>query len=427
MPRSGIKKLLARNELLRKSVYRVAVRLIVRPYIARLNVPVIAITGTNGKTTITRLLHKIYLNAGYSPACCCTSGVLRNDAWISEKDESDAGGAWKAARGKDLDILILETARGGLIKYGLGFNTCQVGIVTNVYEDHLGYDGINTLAEMAALKSRIPRNTDPKGTVILNGDDAHVRAMAARSRARAIYFVLESDPAPFENVFFLDQNCICKKMGGKTEKIIPIDQLPITSGGIQRYNIANAMAVLAAMEGMKSFLPVSDTTVRATLKEFGNDPFDNLERFHLVSYAGETCVLLFAKNPASLSHEMDLIRTIREEGMFQSVVGILSAPGNRHEKYFKELSQLAAPLCDAFFVRPPAPHYLRGRDGREIVRLLSSALPKDKILDQRGCTLDEVIALSNKKLAGKKLFVVFFCYVEAQINIKELLKEATQA
>lgn len=422
---SGKKIINACEEQIRKKVFRLASKLIVRPYINRLKVPVVAITGTNGKTTITRLLSRIYLNAGYRVGYSTTHGVWHNDIQVSNKDETSVRGAWKAARCKNVDILILENARGGLIKYGLGFKKCQVGVVTNLYEDHLGFDGINTLEEMAEIKSIIPGHTDKEGTVIINGDDANVRAMAKKSMARPIYFVLESDPNQFENVFFVKENCIWKKIDAKMERIIAVEEIPITFQGIRRYNIANSMAVLGAIEGLKRLLPVSDTIAIETLKDFGNNPYDNLERFHLITYKGETVAYLTSKNPASLSLEKSLIQKTKVDGTYKHVVGILTAPGNRNEKYYSEMSELAAPVCDTFFVRPPAPKYLRGRDGREIVRLLSSNIPEDKILSKHSTSLDEVIALSKKKLGGRNLFIVFFGDIEAKIHIDDLLKGDT--
>lgn len=365
------------------------------------------------------------MNAGYRVGYSTTHGVWHNDIQVSKKDETSVRGAWKAARCKNVDILILETARGGLIKYGLGFEKCQVGVVTNLYEDHLGFDGINTLEEMAEIKSVVPGHTDREGSVIINGDDAYVRAMAEKSMARPIYFVLESDPNQFKNVFYVKENCIWKKNDTKMERIIPVEDIPITSRGIQRYNIANSMAVLGALEGMKRFLPVSDAMIMETLKDFGNDPCDNLKRFHLITYKGETVAYFYAKNPASLSLEKSLIQKTKGDGTYQHVVGILTAPGNRNEKYYLEMSELAAPVCDTFFIHPPAPKYLRGRDCGEIVRLLSSSIPEDKILSKQSTSLDEVIALSKKKQGGRNLFIVFFGDIEAKIHIDELLKGDT--
>ena len=243
---------------LKRSIHRLAVRLLVRPYIASRNVPIVAITGTNGKTTSTRLLEKIYLNAGFNVGSCSTYGVSHSGVTVSDQDESNARGAWRAARCRDLDLLILETARGGLISYGLGFRTCQVSIVTNLHDDHLGFDGVHTLAEMAEVKGLLPRNTASNGVVVLNGDDPHVRAMADHSKASPVYFVMESDPERYEHVWWVRDGWITRRMGGQTKRVIRANDILIASGGLQSYNIANAMAVLAAIEGLRNFISIPD-------------------------------------------------------------------------------------------------------------------------------------------------------------------------
>lgn len=418
---SSIKKLISRNEWVRQRVYRLAISTILRPYIAQLKVPIIAVTGTNGKTTITRLLHRIYLNAGFCAASCSTYGVLHNDRLVFEGDNSDAGGGWKAAQCSDVDILILETARGGLLKYGVGFYQCHIGIVSNVYEDHLGFDGIHTIEEMAELKSLIPKHTSSKGAIILNGDDDYVKAMADKSTARPIYFVLNSDHKPFESAFFLKDNWIWKKIGGDIEKVISVEAIPLTAGGARKYHIANIMAVLGALEGMKPYLPVGDASIHKTLSEFGKRPQDVQGKCFVTTYKGEHVALFDAKNPASFAHEAQMIQKIIDDGDYQHIVGILTAPGNRNEKYYNEMSKLAAQICDKFVVHPPASHYLRGREEAELVRLLSIHLPDKDILSKQHAHLDDIITLSNDKLQGKKLFIVLYYVIETHDSMLELL------
>ncbi|MEJ2589422.1 MAG: Mur ligase family protein, partial [Deltaproteobacteria bacterium] len=178
--------------------YRLATKLIYKPAVTRLNVPIIAVTGTNGKTTVTRLLEKVYLDAGYNVGTCTTDGVSHNGALFLSGDLSWGYGAWKAAQCPDVDLLILETARGGIIRYGMGFRECQVGVVTNLFEDHLGFDGVDSLEQMADVKSTIPIHTHREGSIILNGDDADVRRMVDRSPASPIYFVTGNGHEEFE-------------------------------------------------------------------------------------------------------------------------------------------------------------------------------------------------------------------------------------
>ena len=410
------------NKSLKRRIDRLAVRFLVRPYVASRKVPIVAITGTNGKTTSTRLLEKIYLNAGLNVGSCSTYGVSHNGVQVSDQDESNARGAWKAAHCRDLDLLVLETARGGLINYGLGFWTCQVSIVTNLHEDHLGFDGVHTLARMAEVKGLLPRNTASNGVVVLNGDDPYVTAMAGQSRASPVYFVMESDPERFEHVWSVRDGWIARRVGGHITKVIRVIDIPIASGGWQSYNIANAMVVLAAIDGMRNFVGVSDDVVRRTLMEFGRNPHDNIGKFHSFRYRGQEMLWLDTKNPVSAGHTAELIRVVQRERSCQHCVALLTAPGNRNEMHYQGISLAVEPVCDAFVIHPPSARYLRGRDGQDVVRSLSTHIPSHKLLSTRTLTLDEFTAIGAEAMPGKILFVVLAGDQET-IDLKELLQK----
>lgn len=319
--------------------YRLATKLIYKPAVTRLNVPIIAVTGTNGKTTVTRLLEKVYLDAGYNVGTCTTDGVSHN------------------------------------------------------------------------------------GTLILNGDDADVRRMVDRSPASPIYFVTGNGHEEFENVFFLKGMSIYKKITGIEKRIIDVKDLPITFNGLLDYNIANVMAALAAWQGMKKFIGVKKESVLKTLKEFGTSPYDNINRFCLLTFNGETVLLGRSKNPESYRREIAVIKKIKEGMGFDKIVGVLSSIGNRQENFLREISALVASGCDYFFIRPPKSRYLRGRNGEEIVRLLSSHIPKHKILSERRSSLNDVISLSRMRLEGKILFVVFCTKWEADIDYTQVVEQ----
>jgi cyanophycin synthetase len=422
MRRAAFNSDILRRTGLRRGVHRLAVRLVVRPYIVGCRVPIVAVTGTNGKTTTTRLLEKIYLDAGYRVGSCSTYGVSHNGVKILDGDLSNARGAWEAAHCPDLDVLVLEVARGGLLSYGLGFRTCQVSVVTSLYEDHLGFDGIETLDAMAQLKALLPRHTARDGVVVLNGDNPRVAAMAGESRARPDYFVMESDLRQYDRAWFLSNGWIWRTLDGETRPVIGVDEIAITSGGVQRYNVANVMAVLGAVEGMKRFIPVQDAMVRRTLTEFGRNPYDHLSTFHLIRYRGETLLWMNAKNPASVWQEIDVVRTVLERYAFERCVGVLTAPGNRNEKFYRDQATLVEPVCDALVVHPPARRYLRGREGSSIVRLLSAPVPARKILSTESLTLDELITLPTKGAPGKTLFAVFCGCLEERMDVVRLLE-----
>ena len=410
-------KMFQKTPRLRKFVLRLAMTLLVQPRLWQLGVPIIAITGTNGKTTIVRLLTRIYRNAGYNVGACSTYGVTHNEKFVSRTDDASGLGAWRAAGCPNVDLLVLEVARGGLARWGTGFKKCQVGIVTNVYEDHLGYEGIHTLKQMAELKSAVPRATKKDGAIILNADDPLVREMAGKSKAEPIYFSMTKDHNEFDKVFYLNSSYICKKIGTVEEPVIDIKEIPITLNGERSFNIANVMAILAAVEGAKKLIPVDNAVVTRTLREFGTQPHDNLGTFHIISLQGERVILCNAKNPASFRFEIEMIKKIKGKEGFDHIAGILSAPGNRNDRYYQEMSELASHVCDLVLVTTPKDHYLRGRDPRELVALMSSKIPQSRILDDKDYTMSQWIELSRNRLGGRILFVVFSSIISAKIDV----------
>ena len=419
-----LKRLVVQNQRLRKLALRSAMKFLIQPRLARLGVPIVAITGTNGKTTIVRLLTRIYRNAGYNVGACTTYGVTHNEKFVSKQDEAWGRGAWRAAKCPNVDLLILEVARGGLARYGLGFKKCQVGVVTNVYEDHLGYEGIHTLEQMAELKSAVPRATDKGGAIILNADDSLVRGMAEKSKAEPIYFGMIMDHREFEKVIFLKGNSIWKKTGTIEESVIDTKEIPITLNGEQTFNMANVMTVLAAVEGARKFIPVDSAVVKKTLREFGTHPQDNLGAFHIITLQGEKVILCNAKNPASLRFEIEVIQKIKEKEGFGHIAGVLAAAGNRNTRYYQEMSEMVSHACNLVFVSPPKDHYMRGRHPREIVALLSSRIPRNKIVDDEGFTLSQWISFSRSRLGGRILFVVFSSITHPKIDVFQLLTDA---
>ena len=409
-----------KNPRLKKYVLRLAMKVLVQPRLAQLGVPIFAITGTNGKTMIVRLLTRIYRNAGYNVGACTTYGVTHNDEFVSRTDDAYGVGAWKAAKCPSVDVLILEVARGGLARWGIGFKKCHVGVVTNVYEDHLDYEGIHTLEQMAELKSAVPRRTKKGGAIILNADDPLVRRMARKSKADPIYFTMTKNYNELDRVFYLNGNYICKKIGVIDEPVINIKEMPITLNGERRFNIANVMTALAAVEGARQFIHVDSAIVKKTLEEFGTRSHDNLATFHRLFIKGEHVILCNAKNPASFRLEAELIKKIKGKEMFDHISGILSAPGNRNDLYYQEMSEIASNTCDLVLVSSPKDHYLRGRDPEELIALLSSRIPQKRILDDEGFTLSQWIDLSRSRLGGRILFVVFSSIISSKIDVFQM-------
>ena len=348
-----------------RRLYRLAVRLIAQIYLSTLNASIIAITGTNGKTTTTRLIEKIIRNAGYHVGACTTDGVTHNGQMVWKGDASGVYGALKAARSPHIDVLVLETARGGIIKYGTGFHHCLAGIVTNVYEDHMGLDGIDSIDQMAAVKATVAERVAKNGTLVLNADNDWTRRMAGKSRAPAIYFTTGNDDGQFERLFFMRDHCIYKRINQAETFVMDARKIPITYRNMLPYNIENVLAALACLEGIQPHLPIHWDSIERTLSAFGTDPQDNFNRFCLLTFNKDHVILTRSKNPESCHRDMQIVEQLRHRGNFHHVVGIMSGVGNRQQRFHEEMSEIAASACDYFFIRPPQQKYLRGKTEEE--------------------------------------------------------------
>ncbi len=419
-----IKSLIYRNKLIYSIIRRSANLFLIRPYIKWRNIPIISITGSNGKTTVTRLLNKIYLSAGYRVGMACTDGVYSDGIEIMHGDYTGGLGVWHATRGRDINILVAETGRGGIVKYGLGFSKCQVSVVTNIYEDHLGLDGIHTLEQLSEVKSTIVQHTESNGTAVLNGDDSLVRKMVSKSNSSVVYFTVENKFNEFSNCYYFHNKRIYKKSGSLTDTVIDVRKIPITLKGQLTYNVANVMAVLAAVEGMQPRLPVSLETVHSVLKKFGKNPNDNPTRLNFLRFKGRHVLLCRCKNPESVRRDVRVIQGIKNKYNFDHVIGMLTAVGDRSNEHFQKISRTAAPIFRYFFVRPPSKKYLRHRTGEEIVRLLSIAIDKDRILGNSNLPLELIFEKTEETLSGNILYVFLSALHEADLDIPNLISNS---
>ncbi len=410
---------------LRILLYRLGARFLVKPRVNRLHIPIIAITGTNGKSTVAKLLNRIYLEAGYRVGMCCTDGVMVNGSWIHKGDQAGPNGLWRVTRDQHLDLIVAETARGGILRYGVSFKECLASVVTNIYEDHLGDEGVNTLDEMAEVKSTIVRLTRPDGVTVLNADDVRVERMTNCSQAKIMYFTMESGrfAEGFERCFYLADDSIWKKAGDIAKRFVDLSDITVTNGGTQRYQIANTMAALAVVEGLKDRFLVEPESCLKALQEFGRDPRDNLARFSLVQYRGEALLLCFCKNAECYRQDLPLIAELKETMGFDHVVGILCTVGRSLDGHLQDISRIVAPTCDAFAIRPPPKSGLGRRRSKEVMQLLSSAIPPEKILDSHATTLEDVFQLSREKFDGKILFVAFGALFDPSLDVEKILEE----
>ncbi|MFZ1286292.1 MAG: tetratricopeptide repeat protein [Candidatus Phosphoribacter sp.] len=285
-------------------------------------VPVVAITGTNGKTTTTRMVAHLVMTAGLRTAWSSTDGVVVMGELVEPGDYSGPGGAREVLATPGLDVGILETARGGMLLKGMGVRHTDVTVVTNVAADHLGLQGIDTLDQLAEVKAIPTLIAKPQGWVVLNGDDPRVWAMRLRTKARVWAFSLDPDsPALREAIAgggrgmtVLDGQVVALRHGADPDRLVRVVDVPLTLAGLSSINVANALGAAAA--GLALGLPRS--AVVEGLRTFTPDPQLNSGRLNCYSVpipeGIATVVIDMAHNEAGLEALLQVCRGLAAPG-----------------------------------------------------------------------------------------------------------------
>ena len=330
-------------------------------------IPVIAITGTNGKTTTTRLMAHIAKTAGYKVGFTTTDGIYINNILMQRGDCTGPQSAEFVLKDPTVDFAVLETARGGILRAGLGFHRCDIGIVTNVAADHLGLKDIHTLEDMARLKGVVVESVMPSGYSILNADDELVSNMARNVQSKVAYFSMdEHNPlvrthcekggiaAIAENGYIT----VCK--GNWKIRVEKIVNIPLTFRGKAVFMIQNILpAVLASY--LRDFR-IED--IRLALETFIPSPVQTPGRMNMFEFKQFTVMVDYAHNPAGFQAIAKFLERIDA----RPKIGIIAGVGDRRDEDIVALGTLAAKMFDEIIIRQD--RNLRGRSEEEIIQLM---------------------------------------------------------
>ncbi|WP_082591770.1 tetratricopeptide repeat protein [Terrabacter sp. Soil810] len=388
------------------------------PSVLTPTVPVASVTGTNGKTTTTRLMAHMCMSAGLTTAWSSTDGVVVMGETKEEGDFSGPAGARGVLETPGLDIGILETARGGMLLKGMGVTTNDVSVVTNVSADHLGLQGIDTLDQLAEVKAIVTTVTKPQGWVVLNGDDPRVWAMRFGIRAKPWAFSLDpASPALWESInsggrgiTVLDGEIVVLSPNGDPDRLVKIVDVPMTLSGLSRNNIANALAGAAAALG----LGVPRSAVVDGLRTFAPDPEHNWGRLNtyslpLPSGGKATVIMDMAHNEAGLEALLDVARGLAAPG--GAVRLGLGCAGDRADEAIVAMGEIAGRGAEEVVLKV-ARHYLRGREVEDLLGLFRDGLAKVGVLDVPGydTELESFEALVPHALDGD--VIALMCHAE---------------
>lgn len=370
------------------------------PRIVTPRIPVASVTGTNGKTSTTRLLAHIAMSAGKHTAWSSTDGVVDHGEMVEAGDFSGPAGARGVLDAPGVEIGILETARGGMLLKGLGVSHNDVSVVTNVSADHLGLQGVDTVDQLAEVKAIITRATKPEGWTVLNGDDPRVWAMRTGSPAKPWVFTLDpNSPAIREAlgaggraITVLDNSVTVLTDSGVPDRLVPIVDVPMTISGLSRHNVANVLAAGAAALG----LGIDRAAVIEGLRTFRPDAALNPGRMNIYTARaglGGTCTVVvdLAHNEAGLEALMDVSDGLRQPGARINLG--LGAAGDRTDEILENLGEIAGHRADHVVAAHKA-HYLRGRSMEELESHLRTGLQRAGVADVASFTT-ELAGLEN--------------------------------
>ena len=370
-------------------------------------IPIIAVTGTNGKTTTTRLISHLAKNAGHTVGYTTTDGIYIQDQAIYYGDCTGPSSAEAVLRDPIVDFAVLECARGGILRSGLGFDKCDISIITNISDDHLGLNGINTLEELAKVKSVVARSTFSSGHAILNADDDLVYAMKNELDCNVALFSVQENnervkahceeggwAAIIEKGYFT----ICK--GEWRIRIAKVKEVPLTLDGRATCMIENVLpAILAA-----SIRGFEGKTIRKALQSFVPGPQLTPGRMNIFQFRNYTLMIDYAHNADGFAKLGKFMKQVDAKVK----IGIIGCPGDRRDEDLVNVGYHAAQMFDEIIIKHDKDS--RGRNNDDITKLIIQGLQKHGTDANVTVISDEIASIQHAMdNAPKGAFIVVCC------------------
>ena len=335
-------------------------------------IPIVSISGTNGKSTVTRLITHILLLAGRHVGTTTSDGVLVDERMVDPGDWTGPGGAAQILGRSDIEVAVLETARGGIVLRGVGYESNDVSVLTNVSSDHLDLQGIHTLPELAEVKATICRITKPDGWVVLNADDLYVAAAARLVRAHVAFFTLGDGRRPLVRrhverggrAYVVRDGALLEVNGQRATTILPVADVPITIAGLARHNVANALAAAGGARG----LGASIEQVAAGLRDFRPTSERSPGRLNIFRVGAKVVIVDFAHNEAGVAAILDVAEGIaaNASGRAAPVTMIIGTAGDRPDDTLRGIGRIAGQRAQRVAVKETL-KYLRGRSRESMI------------------------------------------------------------
>jgi cyanophycin synthetase len=375
-------------------------------------VPVISVTGTNGKTTVTRMAGHVLASTGLTVGMTTTDGIWVGGRQVARGDTTGPHSARMVLSDPTVQAAVLETARGGITRRGLGYDWSDVGLLTNIQPDHFGQDGIETLEDLVYIKSLVAERVRDGGTLVLNADDELLARLADEPRVRAdlkrvVYFSLRADHVLIRKhldsggtAFFVRDGRVFEAAGGEHREVLTLSEVPVTLGGTAEFQVANVLACVAVCRALN----VTREAIAAALATF-RAASDNPGRANIFRLpAGGHVLLDYGHNPAALASICHTAARWRKG----RATGIVGFPGDRSDELIEEAARIAARGFGRLVVKEDKD--LRGRRPGEVAEIIKRVVNDEAPWLDCSVVLCEEDALRRelKRLGPEEIVVMFY-------------------
>jgi len=334
-------------------------------------IPIVAITGTNGKTTTTRLIAYIISKSGFRVGMTTTDGIFINGQCVFEGDTTGPRSALTVLSNCKIDVAVLETARGGMIRNGLAYDLADVAVITNITDDHLGLDGIETIEDLAKAKSLVAEAVKNDGYVVINGDDNMCCSILSRIKSKLIVFSEDKNNEVLLHSInnhgygiYIDDGVLCIESSDIFIPLIKVVDISIGLEGALKYNIQNAMAACGALIG----LGIDPFIIKVGLKSFKCNEDLNPGRFNIFDVNGVLTILDYGHNIDGYKSVLDGITQIKHKNL----IGVIGVPGDRLDRTTLEIGRISSNYFHRIYIKEDKDR--RGRLPGEIAELLKKGV-----------------------------------------------------
>ncbi|WP_052950862.1 Mur ligase family protein [Clostridium baratii] len=394
---------------------------IISKLIDKWDIPIIAVTGTNGKTSTTRLIHNTLLELGYKSGMSSTGGIIIGNETIRNGDTTGYYSALEVLKRKDVNVAVLETARGGLIKKGLGFKNARACIITSLSEDHIGMEGINSLEQLGKVKALIKEGLKENGVMVIRATNEIVNLF--KENDRLILFENDKNDIICNHIknggeaFYTREGYIVHNLDGIESKIISLNELEFTHNGASESNVRNVMAAIASIKTINNDI----NKIVNALKSIKCDLITNKGRQNILNIKDFKLIIDYGHNSEAFNEVFNIAKSLNPT----RITGLITAPGDRTDNHIIELGEIAAKFCDKVIIKEQEDK--RGKEDGETAKLLKRGLTNKGFKEENIITLleerDAILKALNDARKGE-IIVSFSQFLHLTIPaINEFLSE----